>query len=244
MDYKETFAKRLISLREQKNITQQELADELGITRQSLSLYEKAERTINIELLARIADFFNVSTDYLMGRTDIATLDESIQTACKVTGLSEEAIRKIQLETANYESNSVDVATLNAILTCHWFWNMFFQLSILERDSKQQLNSPYNVDIEFIKELSTQIGVSYNELERHIANEFLQPYGAIGLCRNDESCDLARYFAFQSIEKMNDLFDHRYDYKHFDKDEIIKYLHLDRLKKKEEDYAEHNPTQE
>lgn len=92
MNYKETFAQRLIDLREQKNITQQELADELGITRQSLSLYEKAERTINIELLAKIADFFNVSTDYLMGRTDTATLDESIQTACKITGLSEKAI--------------------------------------------------------------------------------------------------------------------------------------------------------
>lgn len=95
MNYKETFAQRLIDLREQKNITQQELADELGITRQSLSLYEKAERTINIELLAKIADFFNVSTDYLMGRTNTATLDESIQTACKVTGLSEKAINNI-----------------------------------------------------------------------------------------------------------------------------------------------------
>lgn len=95
MDYKETFSKRLISLREQKNITQQELADQLGITRQSLSLYEKAERTINIELLAKIADFFNVSTDYLMGRTNTATLDESIQTACKVTGLSEEAVKNL-----------------------------------------------------------------------------------------------------------------------------------------------------
>lgn len=97
MDYKETFAKRLISLREQKNITQQELADALGITRQSLSLYEKAERTINIELLAKIADFFNVSADYLMGRTDTATLDEGIQTACKVTGLKEKSIQLISI---------------------------------------------------------------------------------------------------------------------------------------------------
>ena len=96
MNYKETFAQRLIELREQKNITQQELAEELGITRQSLSLYEKAERTINIELLAKIADFFNVSTDYLMGRTDTATLDESIQTACKITGLTASSIHNLQ----------------------------------------------------------------------------------------------------------------------------------------------------
>ncbi len=67
MCYKENFSKRLIYLRDKKGITQQELADNLNITRQSLSLYEKAERTINIELLAKIADFFNVSTDYLLG---------------------------------------------------------------------------------------------------------------------------------------------------------------------------------
>lgn len=75
MEYREKFAQRLVYLREQKGISQQELADNLNITRQSLSLYEKAERTINIELLAKIADFFNVSTDYLMGRTDTATMN-------------------------------------------------------------------------------------------------------------------------------------------------------------------------
>lgn len=95
MNYKEEFSKRLIHLREQKGLTQQQLADKLQITRQSLSLYEKAERTINIELLAKIADFFNVSTDYLMGRTDVISMNEDIQAACKVTGLSEKAINEI-----------------------------------------------------------------------------------------------------------------------------------------------------
>lgn len=95
MNYRKIFSEKLVFLRESTGITQQQLADELGITRQSLSLYEKSERTINIELLAKIADFFNVSTDYLMGRTDTATLDENIQTACKVTGLSEKAVENL-----------------------------------------------------------------------------------------------------------------------------------------------------
>lgn len=103
MNYKEEFSKRLIHLREQNGFTQQQLADKLQITRQSLSLYEKAERTINIELLAKIADFFNASTDYLMGRTDIITMDEDIQVACKVTGLREPVIEHI-----NYLSNFFD----------------------------------------------------------------------------------------------------------------------------------------
>lgn len=42
MDYRIEFSKRLIQLREQRGITQQELADKLKITRQSLSLYRKS----------------------------------------------------------------------------------------------------------------------------------------------------------------------------------------------------------
>lgn len=95
MDYRERFSKRLVQLREQREITQQELADKLEITRQSLSLYEKAERTINIELLAKIADFFDVSTDYLTGRTGTKSVTPEIQAACEVTGLSEKTIKNI-----------------------------------------------------------------------------------------------------------------------------------------------------
>lgn len=107
MDYRERFSKRLVQLREQRGITQQELADKLEITRQSLSLYEKAERTINIELLAKVADFFDVSTDYLMGRTDVSSMNEDIQTACKITRLSEDAIKNINRITDHFLSSKI-----------------------------------------------------------------------------------------------------------------------------------------
>lgn len=119
MDYKEIFSKRLVELREAQNITQQELADKLQITRQSLSLYEKAERTINIELLARIADFFNVSTDYLMGRTEISTMNKDIQNACKVTGLSEEAIVNLkEIQKTKFNDSFEDLKRSDIINTC------------------------------------------------------------------------------------------------------------------------------
>lgn len=109
MEYREKFAQRLVYLREQKGISQQELADNLNITRQSLSLYEKAERTINIELLAKIADFFNVSTDYLMGRTDTATMNEDLQTACRVTGLGDHDVLRIQMFGKYYKKEFSDL---------------------------------------------------------------------------------------------------------------------------------------
>jgi len=96
VNYKEKFSKRLIQLRKQKGFTQQQFADLLGISCSALSYYEADKRTINIELLAKIADFFNVSTDYLLGRTDVESVNEDMQTACKVTGLSESAVAAIR----------------------------------------------------------------------------------------------------------------------------------------------------
>ncbi|MGN1135033.1 MAG: helix-turn-helix domain-containing protein [Oscillospiraceae bacterium] len=104
MDSKEIFSKRLVQLREDRGITQQTLADDLKITRQSLSLYEKAERTINIDLLVKIANYFDVSTDYLMGLSnnennqknmDDITIGEAAKTAETLTGLNQNTISKL-----------------------------------------------------------------------------------------------------------------------------------------------------
>lgn len=62
---------RLRSLRKEKKKTQQDMADLLGITRPAYTAYEAGNRTPDYTLLEKIADFFEVSTDYLLGRTDI-----------------------------------------------------------------------------------------------------------------------------------------------------------------------------
>jgi len=91
----EVFANRLKALRIENKLSQKELADKLGITAQSLSLYEKAERTINLDLLVKISDFFGVSCDFLSGLSDIKSYNANVQAAVKYTGLSEKAIDKI-----------------------------------------------------------------------------------------------------------------------------------------------------
>ena len=89
----EIFAQRLIELREQNGISQQQLADSLNITRQSLSLYEKAERTINIDLLVKIANYFNVSADYLLGLSSVSKVDLELKAICDYTGLTEQSVK-------------------------------------------------------------------------------------------------------------------------------------------------------
>lgn len=61
---------RLVKLRLEKKLTQDELAHILGISRSALSLYETNKRQPDFQMLCRLADFFGVSLDYLLGRTD------------------------------------------------------------------------------------------------------------------------------------------------------------------------------
>ena len=100
MDYMEKVSKRIVSLREEKGETQQELADAIGITRQSLSRYEIAARTINIEVLGVLAQHFGVSADYLLGLSNVRSMEQDMQAACEMTGLSEETIAKLKADTS------------------------------------------------------------------------------------------------------------------------------------------------
>jgi len=63
------FAKRLEKLRHEKDLTHQQMGDMLGITRQAYGNYELAKREPDIKTLKILADFFNVSLDYLLGKS-------------------------------------------------------------------------------------------------------------------------------------------------------------------------------
>ncbi|WP_295215926.1 helix-turn-helix transcriptional regulator [Ruminococcus sp.] len=62
---------RIRNLREDADFTQQHMADLLFINRRTYSSYEVGSRMISPEILGKIADIFQTSVDYLMGRTDI-----------------------------------------------------------------------------------------------------------------------------------------------------------------------------
>jgi len=56
-------------LREEKGLSQKDVAEHLGITRQAIASYELAKREPDYETLHKLADFFGVSADYLLGRS-------------------------------------------------------------------------------------------------------------------------------------------------------------------------------
>lgn len=62
----------LKELRKDKHLTQKEIGEFFGISGPTYSLYENGHRRMSIEMLSDLADILGTSTDYLLGRTDIA----------------------------------------------------------------------------------------------------------------------------------------------------------------------------
>ena len=61
---------RIRDLREDKDLTQQQMADYLFINRRTYSAYENGVNSMTPETLCKLADFHNTSVDYLLNRTD------------------------------------------------------------------------------------------------------------------------------------------------------------------------------
>ena len=66
----EAVAKRLIGLRTSLNLSQMKLAKSLGISQSAVNRYEHDDATVPDSVLLKYADFFDVSADYILGRTD------------------------------------------------------------------------------------------------------------------------------------------------------------------------------
>lgn len=76
------FTERLKSLRKEAGLTQKELAEQLGIKQPTYTQWELGRRSPSSETLEKFANFFNVSTDYLLGNSDYkTTIDQDIEEA-------------------------------------------------------------------------------------------------------------------------------------------------------------------
>lgn len=65
------YFKRLYDLRNDNDLTQQQVADYLMCNRQVYARYERGLREIPVSMLIKLADLYKTSVDYILGRTDI-----------------------------------------------------------------------------------------------------------------------------------------------------------------------------
>lgn len=104
------FSDKIKALRQEKGITQSELAGKLGITTTALSFFESGSRIPNIEVLKSMAVIFGVSSDYLLG---IETSNKDLKTYADMLA----ALVPI-LELENIWNMSIDKATFKEYVDC------------------------------------------------------------------------------------------------------------------------------
>lgn len=91
-------SKQLKKLRNQKGLTQQQLANYLHVSKSSVGLWETNKREPDIDILITLADFYGVSVDYLLGHETINIKQNSI----------DEAIQLLELATQKLKDNVQD----------------------------------------------------------------------------------------------------------------------------------------
>lgn len=61
-------SENLMSLRKQRNLTMRDVAEKVGVSLSAYQKYENGTRDVSTEMLSKLADFYGVTTDYLLGR--------------------------------------------------------------------------------------------------------------------------------------------------------------------------------
>ncbi|EWG08861.1 transcriptional regulator [Cytobacillus firmus DS1] len=167
------FAKRLRELREKKNLSQEALAEKLGIPRSTITHYENdTDRLPRRARLDEIASFFNVTTDYLLGRSDVTTLENTLIS----TSDEDPELRKaigMRIRGLREKRNLTQIALADKLGMPHQ------NLSNYERGFRQPdyetliaISDFFNVSTDFLlkgKDLSPEVNRALNDPNTQIA---------------------------------------------------------------------------
>lgn len=176
-----TFATRLedlINETKKTGYTQKEIAAKIGVSSGSLSEWSSDQVTATIDNLVQIAEYFGVSTDYLLGLSATKSTDTNIREICLKTGLSERAIESLLLanscakaegtiDTGLYVVEEAEKNTLNNVDMC----KLLFFSELIEKVNFWEIYSTFQRihDITlsdsletFYKVVKTETGATYS----------------------------------------------------------------------------------
>lgn len=145
---KSYFKERFAALRADSGLSQNKLGKALSLSPATIGYYENGDRLPDIETAARIANYFNVSADYLLGLSDVKSTEQDMKTACKVTGLSEKAINNIK--------------------------STYYLFPRLEREGTEHALSTNPIYGEYEREACEEYIFAHSERNKHVAVNFLE----------------------------------------------------------------------
>lgn len=160
---KEPFPTRLRELIKEKNITQNELASKIGVTRQAISLYTSGQSKPDISILKKITEYFEVPADYLLGLSDNRYSENMF--LGKELGLSDKAIEQIKLIKEfsleqRFKSKTAPIDILNFILGLKEGDFLFLLCDIFQYFELDYVN---NTKIHDVLQINKEVGKKNNK---------------------------------------------------------------------------------
>ena len=182
MDFSKNIGLRINSALAQKGILQKDLASLLGVTDNTISYYCSGKRKPNLEQIVQIANILGVSTDYLLGRSDIKTTDTTTQDICRITGLSEENVADLitwNSITSPNDSEKWEIPTpsqMRLLASCIYDRSLFHR-----KDNMLSLiNDLVSLAVARSEELCYEVmGIALDKASKIRTGDFLESYGDI-----------------------------------------------------------------
>lgn len=133
------FSERLSKLVEEKKLeglSQKEIAEKINVSSGSLSEWCSDNKTPSIDVLPKIAEYFGVSVEWLVGCSNIRSSNIDIQAIHKKTGLSSEAIIKLKIDHEIFGSEYLPF--LNRLITSDYLKDLSSLVSLYKHASNQE----------------------------------------------------------------------------------------------------------
>lgn len=217
--------------------SQKELAEYLNIIPNTISYWTAGARTPNTEQIVKIAAFFECTSDYILGLSDVQSPDTDIQAICEYTGLNENVVNDLHefyIEEKEPEERLM-IDTLNKVLVTDEFFDIIQSLTFLSNTNNSvaylshidivNLAEKHNIDKDILVDKWLH-AISYAFLSDEFIEYMISP--------KETEC---RYNNVRSIERLNNMFC-KSDISTMTKDEIIKLF--DEAAQKDK-YHKHEP---
>jgi len=177
--YFSPFASNTRKLMDERGITQDELAKKVGKTRQTVSQYVNGISEPGYDTLIKIAKFFDVTTDYLLGLTTVSQDNYDIRKVNEYTGLSPKAIFELGAMKALNDSNA-EIDVLSLLLESSEFRYIIGLLSVVisEKIQKEPISTT-EFDFRTIpndKLYTSVMNIYMTEMAERIAVRFEERY--------------------------------------------------------------------
>lgn len=159
-----TIGERIIEVRKGEGLNQVEFSKKIGLTKQTVSNYETGTRQPGLDIILKISEVFNISTDYLLGKSNYKTFEA--QYSSNTGFFTRETLNSLT------QWNSKEIEVLNSLLCSFEFKDLVKEFIIYTVSSPQILRDQENN----IDKLRTLIMGKVLLTDKQLREKYLRPY--------------------------------------------------------------------